>query len=298
MNIALGLKGKAPAPVENPGQLFANMSMAMIFEKPSTRTRLSFEIGMTQLGGHALYLSPKDMQIGRGETVADTSRVISRYADFIIYRAFKKENVHELARHASIPVLNALDDWEHPCQAAADILTILEHKCDNDISKLKDVKFCYVGDGNNVCHSLMVIAAYAGMDFVAITPPSRLPDEFFIKRANELNEKYGGSLKVTSDPDAVEGQDVLYTDVWVSMGEESEEGTKENEFTPYQFNREFVSKAKPDAIIMHCLPAHRGTEITDEVVDSEQSVVFDQAENRLHAQKALLVWLYKNGYHK
>jgi ornithine carbamoyltransferase len=262
-------------------------SLAMIFEKPSTRTRVSFEVGMRQLGGGALYLSPKDIQMGRGETIADTARTLSRYGDAIVYRAFDWKNVHELARNASVPVINALDNREHPCQILADLETIREHK-----GKLKGVKVAYVGDGNNVCNSLMLGAAMVGADIAVGCPASHRPDKELTDEAHRLAKKSGSSLSIVDSPaTAVADADVVYTDVWVSMGDEADQAKREKLFRPYQVNAKLVARAKKNAIVMHCLPAHRGHEITDGVIDGKQSVVWDQAENRLHAQKGLLEWL-------
>jgi ornithine carbamoyltransferase len=262
-------------------------TLGMIFEKSSTRTRVSFETGMFQLGGHALYLSPKDLQIGRGETIADTAKVLSRYLDAIMYRAFSNKNMKELAENASIPVISGLDDLEHPCQIVADLQTIMEHK-----GKLSGLKMVYLGDGNNVCNSLMLAAAIVGMDFVACCPSGYYPDEEITQKTASLASASGCSSMIIEDPlEAVKGADILYTDVWVSMGQEGEEEEREKIFDPYQLNSHLLSKAKYDAIVLHCLPAHRGLEISAEVIDGPQSVVFDEAENRLHAQKAILLML-------
>jgi ornithine carbamoyltransferase len=262
-------------------------SLAMIFEKSSTRTRVSFEVGMTQLGGHALFLSPNDLQIGRGETIADTARVLSRYVDGIMYRAFKSENVRELARNASIPVINGLDDKEHPCQIITDLLTIQEHK-----GTLKGLKLAYVGDGNNVCNSLLIGCAEVGMHMSAGVPKGYEPDSLLLGAARRIAGGTESQIEVIHDPfEAAKEADIIYTDVWVSMGMEKEREERERTFLPFQVNEKLVSAAKSDAVVMHCLPAHRGLEITDDVVDGKQSIVFDQAENRLHAQKAILVRL-------
>ncbi|MFO7791958.1 MAG: ornithine carbamoyltransferase [Candidatus Saliniplasma sp.] len=261
-------------------------SLGMIFEKPSTRTRISFEVGMTQLGGHALYLSPKDLQIGRGETIADTAKVLSRYVDGIMYRAFEHDMMVELAENSTIPVISGLDDLEHPCQIMADLMTIREHKDDFDR------KIVYIGDGNNVCHSLLLGAAVVGMDIVACTPEGYEPMEKYVEKAKTIGKETEASIDVSHDPaSSVENADVIYTDVWISMGDEEEKEERMNDFKDYQVNGSLVGKAKDDVIIMHCLPAHRGVEITDEVIDGEHSVVFDQAENRLHAQKAIMAEL-------
>ncbi|MEF8873343.1 MAG: ornithine carbamoyltransferase [Candidatus Thermoplasmatota archaeon] len=261
-------------------------SLAMIFEKPSTRTRISFEVGITQLGGHALYLSPRDLQLGRGETIADTAKVVSRYVDGIMYRAFEHEMMVELAENSSVPVISGLDDKEHPCQILADFLTIRETKGDFD------QKLVYVGDGNNVCNSLLLGAPIVGMDMIACTPEDYRPDEDIFERAVKLGEEHGVEITHHDDPkEAVEGADVIYTDVWVSMGDENEAEKRKRDFQGYQVNRELVKRAAEDVIVMHCLPAHRGVEITSEVMDGPHSVVFDQAENRLHAQKGLMMEL-------
>jgi ornithine carbamoyltransferase len=257
----------------------------MIFEKSSTRTRVSFEVGMTQLGGHALFLSPNDLQLGRGETIADTARVLSRYVDGIMYRAFRHEDVRELARHATVPVINGLDDREHPCQIIADLLTIQESK-----GSLKRLKLAYVGDGNNVCNSLLLGSAIVGMAMTAACPPGFEPNPEILEEARQIAKEKGSSLEVVHDPKSgVRGADVVYTDVWVSMGQEKDREKKEQVFRPFQVNAKLLDHAKPDAVVMHCLPAHRGLEITDDVIDGPRSIVLDQAENRLHAQKAILV---------
>ncbi len=282
--LELSLKIKNRTKAGEPYEPLRGKSLAMIFEKASTRTRVSFEVGMTQLGGHALFLSPNDLQIGRGETIADTARVLSRYVDGIMYRAYRHENVRELATHASVPVINGLDDKEHPCQIIADLLTILEHK-----GNLKGLKLAYVGDGNNVCNSLLLGAAIVGMQMTAACPAGYEPDAELLSHAKRIAKQSGGRIEVVHDPIvAVKGADVAYTDVWVSMGQEKEKKARETLFRPYQINAELLGHAKADCMVMHCLPAHRGLEITDDVLDGPQSIVFDQAENRLHAQKAIL----------
>jgi ornithine carbamoyltransferase len=261
--------------------------LAMIFEKSSTRTRVSFEVGMIELGGFAVTLNTKDLQMGRGETVADTARVLSRYVDGIMYRAFEHTMVKELAKHATVPVINGLDNFEHPCQIMADLLTVKEH-----LGRLKGVKMAYVGDGNNVCNSLMLGCAMVGMDLACGCPKGYEPDPGVIEKAMEIAGRNGCHLTLVEDPmEAARGANVVYTDVWVSMGQEEEQKLREKIFKPYQVNSRLMSVADPKAIVMHCLPAHRGMEITDEVIDSERSVVLDQAENRLHAQKAIMVAL-------
>jgi len=262
-------------------------TLAMIFEKPSTRTRVSFETGMTQLGGHAIYLSPKDMQLGRGETIADTARVLSRMVDAILYRAFDHKNVLELAKYSTVSVINGLDDEEHPTQMVADFMTILEKK-----GRFQGLKFAYIGDGNNTLNSLLLSAAIVGMDIYAATPEGYEPKEEYVKKSQDIAKKKGSKVIITNDPEeAAKDADVIYTDVWVSMGEEKEAEEKEKKFTSYQVNSKLVKFAKKDYIFMHCLPAHRGKEVTDEVADSKNSVIFDEAENRLHAEKIILLKL-------
>jgi len=260
-------------------------TLAMIFEKPSTRTRVSFETGMTQLGGHAIYLSPKDMQLGRGETIADTAMVLSRMVDAILYRAYDHKNVLELAKYSTVSVINGLDDEEHPTQIVADFMTIIEKK-----GKFQGLKFAYIGDGNNTLNSLLLSAAIVGMDIYAATPEGYEPKKEYVKKSQDIAKKKGSKVIITNDPEeAAKDADVIYTDVWVSMGEEKEAEEKEKKFTRYQVNSKLVKLAKNDYIFMHCLPAHRGKEVTDEVADSKNSVIFDEAENRLHAEKIILL---------
>jgi ornithine carbamoyltransferase len=262
-------------------------SLAMIFEKPSTRTRVSFEVAMTELGGHALYLSTADLQLGRGETISDTARVLSRYVDGIVYRAFKHEDMLELSRHSTVPVINALDDLEHPCQILADLLTVKEKK-----GEMKGLKLAYVGDGNNVCNSLLLGCAILGMKMTVGCPEDYIPDEHILEKAKRIAAQNAAGIEIVEDPAlAVKAADVVYTDVWVSMGAEKERRRREKAFRDYQVNSQLISAAKDDCIVMHCLPAHRGKEITDDVIDGPHSVVLDEAENRLHAQKAVLVHL-------
>ena len=282
LELAGSIKNRSKA--GEPYEPLRGKSLAMIFEKASTRTRVSFEVGMTELGGHALFLSPNDLQIGRGETIADTARVLSRYVEGILYRAFKRDNVRELAANATVPVINGLDDKEHPCQIVADLFTLLERK-----SALKRLKLAYVGDGNNVCNSLLLGAAIVGMSMTAACPPGYEPDAEILTHAKRIAKETNARIEVVHDPvAAARNADVLYTDVWVSMGQEKEWEEREKIFRPYQVNAKLLDVAKPDAVVMHCLPAHRGLEITDDVIDGPQSIVFDQAENRLHAQKAIL----------
>ncbi|MCI5866737.1 MAG: ornithine carbamoyltransferase [Methanosphaera sp.] len=262
--------------------------LGMIFEKSSTRTRVSFEVGMHQLGGTPLYLSSKDLQLNRGEPISDTARVLSRFLDCIMIRAKSHANVEELAKYATIPVISGLTDKEHPCQAFADLLTIKEYK--GDFNR----KLVFVGDGNNVCNSLLLASAYVGMDMTVACPEGYEPDEEIFNEAVSEAEKTGAKIEVEHDINkAVEGADILYTDVWVSMGDEAEQQEREEVFKPFQINAQLLSQANDGAIVMHCLPAIRDQEITDEVMTSQQSAIWDQAENRLHAQKAILYHILK-----
>jgi len=261
--------------------------VAMIFERPSTRTRVSFEVGIRELGGECVFLSSQEMQLSRGETVADTARTLSRYVHGIVARVSSHENLVELAKHSTVPVINALSPVEHPCQALADLLTILEKK-----GRLKGVKVAWIGDGNNVCRSLMVACGMVGAHISVATPKGYEPPDETVRRAEEFAERSGSAIEVLHDPRAaVFGADVVYTDVFVSMGQERERRRRMRDFRGFRVTRELMSAAKPDAIFMHCLPAHRGEEVDGDVMDGPQSVVFDQAENRLHAQKALLRFL-------
>jgi ornithine carbamoyltransferase len=266
------------------GQLASGKTLAMIFEKQSLRTRVTFEVAMTQMGGHAIYLQPADIGLGTREPVKDVARNLSRWCEIIMARTFRHETITELAAFADVPVINALSDREHPCQALADFLTISEYK-----ATIKDRKLAYVGDGNNVAHSLMLLAAKMGTHFCLGCPEGYEPLPEIVARAGQIAAETGGSIVITHDPvAAVKKADAVYTDVWTSMGQEEERAERLRVFPPYQVNAELMRQAKPGALIMHCLPAHRGEEITDEVIESPQSVVVDQAENRLHAQKAVL----------
>jgi len=259
-------------------------TLGMIFQKPSTRTRVSFEVGMFHLGGTALYLAAGDLQLGRGETIKDTARVLSRYLDGIMIRTFAQSDVDELAAHADIPVINGLTDQFHPCQALADVMTIRER-----LGEFDGVRVAYLGDGNNVCHSLMVACAKLGMDFVAATPEGYGPDENVVGWAREAAEASGGSVELGHDPRAAaQGADVLYTDVWTSMGQEEERDRRLRDLEAYRIDDALVALASERAIVLHCLPAHYGEEITEEVLYGPRSAVWDQAENRLHSQKALM----------
>ncbi|NRD78208.1 ornithine carbamoyltransferase [Bacillus sp. BRMEA1] len=259
--------------------------LGMIFEKSSTRTRVSFEVGMLQLGGHAIFLSSKDIQLGRGESISDTAKVLSRYVDGIMIRTFSHESVEELAANATIPVINGLTDLQHPAQVLADLLTIQEHK-----GKLAGLKLCYIGDGNNnVAHSLMEGAVKVGMDISIASPPGYLPNGTITVNAIKDGGQTGSNVMITNDPvAAVQDADVIVTDVWTSMGQEEETEKRLKAFSAYQVNAELCKHAKSDFIFLHCLPAHRGEEVTAEIIDGSHSVVFDEAENRLHAQKAIL----------
>ena len=259
-------------------------TLGMIFQKPSTRTRVSFEVGMFHLGGTALYLAAGDLQLGRGETIKDTARVLSRYLDGIMIRTFAQSDVDELAAQADIPVINGLTDQFHPCQALADVMTIRER-----LGEFGGVRVAYLGDGNNVCHSLMVACAKLGMDFVAATPEGYGPDENVVGWAREAAEASGGSVELGHDPRAAaQGADVLYTDVWTSMGQEEERDRRLRDLEAYRIDDALVALASERAIVLHCLPAHYGEEITEEVLYGPRSAVWDQAENRLHSQKALM----------
>ncbi|MDD5131876.1 MAG: ornithine carbamoyltransferase [bacterium] len=262
-------------------------SLAMIFAKSSTRTRVSFEVGMLQLGGHALFMSTQDMQLKRGETIHDTAKTLSRYVDGIMMRTYSHKDVLEMAEHATIPVINGLTDLSHPCQALTDIFTIIEKK-----GKATGLKIVYLGDGDNVANSLAVIAGKLGLHMVICIPPGYEPDKGIIKEAQALAAESGAQIKLTNDPQtAATAADILYTDVWTSMGKEQEREERLKIFKPYQLNSRLLAKANPGYMVMHCLPAHRGEEITDEVMASQQNISFDQAENRLHVQKAILTLL-------
>lgn len=264
-------------------------TLALIFEKPSLRTRTSFDVGIQQLGGFSLYLSPAEISLGKRESVHDVAKNLERMVQAIMIRTFAHQIVIDMAEHASIPIINGLTDYSHPCQAMADYLTIQEKK-----KKLKGLKLCYVGDGNNVAHSLMFAGARLGVSVTIACPPGYEPNPSATQQAIGDAKATGARIEVIQDPvEGVRNADVVYTDVWASMGQEAEADARKKIFLPYQVNRELMSKAKKDAIFMHCLPAHRGDEVTDEVIDSPQSVVFDEAENRLHAQKAIMYQLMK-----
>ena len=262
-------------------------TLGMIFSKSSTRTRVSFEVGMYQLGGHPLFLNSSDIQLGRGETIYDTAHVLSKYINGIMIRTFKHSDVEDLAKYGSIPVINGLTDLMHPCQILADLLTVLEVK-----GRLKGLKMAYVGDGNNVANSLLHGCAKVGMDISIAAPAGYGCDERIIEEAKSDAKKYGSSIVITEDPvEAVRNADVVYTDTWVSMGQEAEKEMRLKTFMPYQVNSKLFSEAKNDAVFLHCLPAYRGLEVTGEVIDGHQSLVFEEAENRLHVQKAIMAIL-------
>jgi len=261
--------------------------LAMIFQKPSLRTRMTFEVGMLQLGGEAVYLSPSDIQIGTRETVYDMGKNLERWVDAIMIRTFAHQNVIDLAQACHIPVINALTDLLHPCQAMADFFTLKEKRGD-----LANFKLAYVGDGNNVCHSLLSAAAKAGSKMSVATPPGYEPDPEIRKQAEEDGKETGAGFSFTNDPsEAVENADAVYTDTWTSMGQEQEKEKRGEIFAPFQVNKSLMAKAKEGVFFMHCLPAHRGEEVTDDVIDSSQSIVYDQAENRLHIQKVIMLSL-------
>jgi ornithine carbamoyltransferase len=266
----------------------AGKTIALIFEKPSTRTRVSFEVGVFQLGAHAVVLSSSELQLGRGETIEDTGKVLSRYVDAIVLRTFEQERLEVLAGAATVPVVNALSDFEHPCQALADLLTVQER-----LGGPAGRVLAYLGDGNNVAHSLLLGGAKAGMTVRVATPPGFEPIPQVVQRAEEIAAQTGGAIQITDDAvTAATGAHVLYTDVWASMGQEAESDERSLVFPAYQLDQKLVDLAAPDAVVLHCLPAHRGQEITAEVMDGPRSAVWDQAENRLHTQKALLLRLF------
>jgi ornithine carbamoyltransferase len=281
--IELGLHLKRERAAGREGAPLRGRILGMLFERPSLRTRASFEVGMVQLGGHATYLGPEEVQLGKRESVPDAARVLSRYYDAIMLRTSGHDRVLDMARYATVPVINGLSAQEHPCQALADLLTIREHR-----GALAGVRLAYVGDGNNVCNSLMLAAAKSGMRVAVASPVGYQPEQAVVAEARAAAAEMGGDLRITTDPaDAVTGAEVVYTDVWTSMGQEQESASRRAAFAGFQINRKLLERAG-DAVVMHCLPAHRGEEITDEVMESEESIVFDQAENRLHAQKAVL----------
>jgi len=282
MDLAVRLKSDSKqGPLE---QRLSGKVIGLLFEKPSTRTRASFETAVYQLGGQAMYLRADELQLARGEPLKDTARVLGSYLSAIVIRTYAHENLIEFAEYAPVPIINALSDLEHPTQIVSDMLTVLEAK-----SVFQGIQFVWVGDGNNVCNSWLLGAASMGMNMVVSCPRGYAPNKQILQRAKLLAKDSGGSIRVVSDPvKAVEGADVIYTDVWVSMGQDKEKRKKERVFKPYQINAKLVSRAKPDVAIMHCLPAHRGLEITDEVLEGPRSIVWKQAENKLHGARAVL----------
>ena len=285
LNLADQLKYENKHGIEH--HLLKGKSLGMIFEKASTRTRVSFEVGMYELGGHPLFLSSKDLQIGRGEPIQDTARVLSRYLDGIMIRTFSQKGVETLAEVSSIPIINGLTDDEHPCQVLADLMTIREKKL-----ILEGLKVAYIGDGNNMCNSLLVGCLTLGMHISIANPEGYKPPAYYVNKGNELAIKNGVSFFMTKSPEeAVKDADVVITDVWASMGQEKEAAERMKAFKDYQVNKELMSLAKEDAIVLHCLPAHREEEITEEILEAHADTIFEEAENRLHAQKAVLVKL-------
>ncbi len=285
MDLALKLKKETKAGIAHP--VLKGKTLGMIFTKSSTRTRISFEVGMYQLGGHPMFLSANDMQLGRGESIYDTANVMSRFVDGIMIRTYAHQDVLDLAKYGTVPVINGLTDLLHPCQAMADLMTVYEHK-----GALKGLKLAYVGDGNNVAHSLLYACAKAGMDMSVATPAGYTCNEEIVANAKMDAKATGSNIVITNDPvEAVQGADVVCTDTWVSMGQEAEKAERIKIFKDYQVNAQLFGKAKEDAIFIHCLPAYRGYEVTEEIIDGPRSVIFDEAENRLHAQKAVMAML-------
>jgi len=285
--LKLGLKLKAELKQGIPHPILKGKTLGMIFTKSSTRTRVSFEVGMTQLGGYPLFLSSNDIQLGRGESIHDTAKVLERFLDGIMIRTYAHSDVIELAEEANIPVINALTDLLHPCQVLADLMTAYEHK-----GRLEGLKFAYIGDGNNMAHSIMYGCAKAGLDCAIATPEQYQCDAEVVANAKDDFKKSGRALLITTDPvEAIRNADVVYTDTWVSMGQEEEKAERLKIFTPYTVDAKLFANAKADAVFMHCLPAYRGYEVTEDVIDGPRSVIFDEAENRLHAQKAVMATL-------
>jgi ornithine carbamoyltransferase len=264
--------------------LLKGKALAMVFQKPSLRTRVSFEMAMIHLGGQAMYLSPNEIQLGKRESVADVARVLSGYVDGIMARVFAHRDIEELAAYSRVPVINGLSDYNHPCQAVGDLLTIYEQR-----GQLKGLKLTFVGDGNNVANSLLLAGSRVGMDVTVSSPRGYEPHPAVVRMSRQFAAEHGSQIAISNDPfAAVQGADVIYTDVWASMGQEAEAQKRQQRFVGFQVNEGLVAQAKPDVLVMHCLPAHRGEEITDAVADGPQSVMFPQAENRLHGQKAIL----------
>ena len=288
IELSIKLKDEQKKGIAHP--ILKGKTLGMIFSKSSTRTRDTFELAMTQLGGYPLFLSANDIQLGRGETIYDTAKVLERYLDCIMIRTFSHDDVLELAEHADIPVINALTDLLHPCQVLADLLTVYEHK-----KTLEGLKFTYIGDGNNMANSIMYGCGKMGIDCAIASPEGYMPDAEVIENAKDDFKKSGAKLLITEDAvEAIKNADIVYTDTWVSMGQEAEKAERIKVFMPYQIDEELFKKAKEDALFMHCLPAYRGYEVTSEVIDGKNSVIFDEAENRLHAQKAVMAMLMKD----
>ena len=285
MDLAIKLKKEQKAGIKH--HILEGKTLGMIFTKSSTRTRISFEVGMYQLGGHPMYLNANDMQLGRGESIYDTANVMSRFVDGIMIRTYAHQDVLDLAKYGTVPVINALTDYLHPCQAMADLMTVYEHK-----GKLEGLKLAYVGDGNNVAHSLLYACAKAGMNMSVATPAGYECAAEVVENAKADAKETGAEIFITNDPaEAVKNADVVCTDTWVSMGQEAEKAERRKIFADYQVNAELFGKAEDEAIFIHCLPAYRGYEVTEDVIDGPRSVIFDEAENRLHAQKAVLATL-------
>lgn len=285
LSLATKLKDETKKGIRH--EILKGKTLGMIFSKSSTRTRISFEVGMYQLGGHALFLNSNDIQLGRGETIYDTANVMSRFVDGIMIRTFDHQDVLDLAEYGSIPIINGLTDHLHPCQALADLMTVQEHK-----GRLRGLKMAYIGDGNNVVHSLLYACAKVGMDISVASPKGYECDPAVVRNAMEDAKVLGSNITLTNDPvKAITDADVIYTDTWASMGQEDEKAKRAEIFKDYQINSELYSHSKPDSIFMHCLPAYRGYEVTEDIIDGPHSVVFDEAENRLHAQKAVMAML-------
>lgn len=273
-----------------PHELLKGKSLGMIFEKSSTRTRVSFEVGMYQLGGNALFLSSRDLQLGRGEPIEDTSRTLSRFLQGIVIRAYSQNEIEGLAKYASVPIINGLTDLEHPCQVLADLMTIREYK-----NILEGLNIAFIGDGNNMAHSIIIGALKVGMNLNIACPINYMPKEEYIKRGKELAKLNNKIFNITNSPiDAVKNADIVFTDVWTSMGYETEEKERKMAFKDFQVNKELMSYTKENALVLHCLPAHRGEEITSDILEEHSTEIFDETENRLHVQKAILVKLLKN----
>lgn len=282
LKLGLKLKDETKKGIAHP--ILKGKTLGMIFSKSSTRTRVSFEVGMTQLGGYPLFLSSNDIQLGRGESIYDTANVLSRFVDGIMIRTYDHKDVEELAKYATIPIINGLTDLLHPCQVMADLMTIYEHK-----RKLKGLKMAYLGDGNNMAHSLMYGCAKTGIDIAVATPENYMCDEQVVSNAKDDAKAGGSQVIITNDPtEAMKDADIVVTDTWVSMGQEDQKAERLKVFMPYQIDKKMFSHAKDDAIFMHCLPAYRGYEVTEDIIDGANSVIFDEAENRLHAQKAVM----------